>query len=65
MAIKEIKNVENLVIDIFLKNGDRYIGCDITTRPCGENERTVSCWHGNKVLVFPLTEVVQFNLYEN
>ncbi len=61
--IRELKNQEKLVVDIFLKDGRSFLGKDIPPRPTGEFERYVSCFDGEAVAVFPMEQVKEFALY--
>jgi hypothetical protein len=63
MAVRSPKGL-NLVIDVHLKNGEKFIAKDIPMEPFGKYERMVSFWHDDKVVVYPLTDVEKVVLYE-
>lgn len=54
----------DIVIDIMLINGESFLCCDITSRPVGDDTRTISCWHESKVKCFPMSQVAWFAFYE-
>lgn len=52
---------ENIKINVYLKNGDSFIGKDITSNPVGSKERVVSFWLDNDTIrVYPVDEVRYF-----
>ena len=53
----DVEEIESLVIDVYLKDGQEYIGCDITQQFLGENETLLSFWVGNEVIIKPMDEV--------
>lgn len=65
MAIRDPKNHYSLLIDVVLKTGESFIGCDITSKPFGDHEGFVSAWIGDKIRIFPMGDVLYVNLYES
>ena len=47
-------------INVFLKNGEKYLGKDITNQPLGEHEKLVSFWHEGKIRTYPIRQVEYF-----
>jgi hypothetical protein len=64
MAVKDIEDASNMVIDIKLIDGDFHAGCDIPSKFLGDNAAIVSCWIDGKIMVFPIHRVKWFAIYE-
>lgn len=64
MAVRTFTNLNNLRINVRLKNGDIYIGHDIPENPFGDHSNLVSFWLENRVKIFPMSEVSSISLYE-
>ena len=64
MALREFPEASNLVMDVILKDGPNYFGCDIPKKPFGDNERVISIWSDDMILVFPMEEVRCIRLYD-
>ena len=59
--VKLPTNTENISLNVFLKNGEIYVGKDITNQPLGEHDRVVSFWRDeNTVVTYPLEQVERF-----
>lgn len=59
--VKFPSDTENISLNVFLKNGDAYMGKDITNQPLGESERVVSFWSDDTTVVsYPLEQVERF-----
>jgi len=55
--IKTPESMDNLKLNIFLTNGKVFRDKDTTTQPLGDNETSVSFWHNDKLLIYPLEQV--------
>jgi hypothetical protein len=65
MAIREMKNEAYLKMNVVMKDGREFLGCDITLRPFGDSERIVSFWVDGAIRVVPLEDVRQVDLYSD
>lgn len=54
-----------LKINVFLKNGKKYLNKDIPDRPFGEHEKIVCFWHENIIRGYPINDVEYFELCED
>jgi hypothetical protein len=52
----------NLKMSVFTKDGRTFLNRDIPSAPFGENERTVSFWNEDILLIFPLSEIEEVRL---
>jgi len=67
MAVRSVRSLssdDNLVMDVKLKNGEIFKGCDITTSLLGQHEQMVSIWVGDKIRMFPMCDVEFCEMYE-
>lgn len=55
---------QNLVIDVFTKDGESYIARDIPEQPTGRFDRFVCFWQDQKLHMIPMERVHHFHLYE-
>ena len=55
--IKVPESMENLKLNIFLKNGEVFNNKNTTNQPMGECEKVVSFWHDEKLVVYPMAQV--------
>ncbi len=58
--IKNLKNQEVMKINVYLRDGSKFIGKDITNQPMGEHDRIISFWDGNIIKIYPLDLVQRF-----
>lgn len=65
MAVKEVENPNNLKMNVFMKDGREFLGCDLTPKPMGDTERSVGFWHENAIKVVPLRDVLHYEFYED
>ena len=63
--IKDLQNAENLTMNIVLKDGSKFEGKDIPSRPFGDRENFVSFWVGNVVRMYPIADVEYIELVPN
>lgn len=61
--LREVKNRENAKINVDLKDGRKFLGKDIHSKPFGDYERVVSFWDGDALMVFPMDQVKEVALY--
>lgn len=64
MAVREIKNPDSLKMNVFMKDGREFLGCDLTLKPMGETERAVGFWHNDVIKMVPLVDVLHVEFYE-
>ena len=60
--IKEPETLDNLTMNVMLKNGVIFTGMNITGKPFGDNERMVSFWHGDVIRMYPMSDVAYVEL---
>ena len=65
MAIREMKNEAYLKMNVVLKDGREFLGCDVPPKPFGDLERAVSFWVDGAIRVVPLEDVRQVDLYSD
>jgi hypothetical protein len=65
MAIREMQNKGCLKMNVVMKDGREFLGCDIPLRPFGDSERVVSFWVDDAIRVVPLEDVRQVDLYSD
>jgi hypothetical protein len=65
MAIKDIDTGANIKINVVMKNGLEYLGCDIPSRPLSESERAFAFWYENAVRMVPLQDVLWVEYHED
>jgi hypothetical protein len=63
-VIKDIENVENLTMNVVLKDGTKFEGMDMPSRPF-DNERFVSFWVGDAVRMYPIANVDYIEFVSN
>jgi len=49
--------MKHMKINVYLKDGREFLGCDLTDRPMGETERFVSFWQEESIYIVPLGEI--------
>ena len=55
--IREPQSGRNVLISVYLKNGDVFENKDVPTQPAGEHEKVISFWDGDSIVVYPISEV--------
>lgn len=55
--IREPKNLQNMKINVTLKDGNFFRNKDIPPQPFGNHERMVSFWLGDVLRSYPMSEV--------
>jgi len=65
MAIREMKNEAYLKMNVVLKDGREFLGCDVPPKPFGDLERAVLFWVDDAIRVVPLEDVRQVDLYSD
>lgn len=55
--IREPSSMQNLTINVTLKDGTEFHGMDVTSNPFGQHERVVSFWVGDVLRMYPMSEV--------
>ena len=53
---------ETMRLNVFLKNGDRFLGKDTTNLPLGDNECTVCFWEEDILMIFPMEQVERLEM---
>jgi hypothetical protein len=49
--------LENLKLNVYLKDGREFLGCDTGTKPFGETESIVAFWQDERIYMIPMTQV--------
>lgn len=62
MMIKDLTDFENLSMNVMMKDGTKFEGMDIPSRPLGDNEKFVTFWIGDVVRMYPVAEVAYVEL---
>jgi hypothetical protein len=57
MIIDIEENLENLKVNIKLKNGTLFSNHNIPSSPFGEHEKFFSFWINNKIRIYPLKDI--------
>ena len=55
--IKVPENENNLELNVFLKNGKTFLNKDVPNQPMGKNERVVSFWNDDRLMVYPMEQI--------
>ena len=61
MAIKDFDDMSELTIDVYLKNGKKYLDCDIPSGPQSPDS-CIAFWVGEELMVVPLDNVDHYCL---
>lgn len=56
---------EDISINVFLINGEKFINKDIPQTPLGETERVLSFWDDDKLAMYPMSQVSKIELVFN
>jgi hypothetical protein len=51
------EDMENLVMDVFLEDGQVYKGADVTPDPFGQFESLLSFWVDDSIVIKPMSKV--------
>lgn len=62
--IRHFVDTSNLKLNVVMKDGREFSGCDISERPQGQYETVVSFWWGDVLRAVPLNDVFHFEYYE-
>jgi hypothetical protein len=57
------EQLQNLKLNVTLKDGREFLGCDTTPNPMGKYDRVVAIWQNEAVLILPLSEVKEVAMY--
>lgn len=61
--VRSPEHTVNVVISVFLKNGEKWVNMDIPEQPLGDHERTVTFWKDENTLVaYPMDEVKKYEI---
>lgn len=61
--IKDPTNLKNLKLNVFLKDGESYLGKDTTSKPFGDNDRMVGFWQDNAITIIPMDLVKKIEMF--
>lgn len=61
--IKDIKDLNGIKLNVFLKDGTDYLGKDIPSRPFGDNERYVAFWVDGAITLIPMDLVKRIEMF--
>lgn len=64
MPVREIHDVSNLVMDVYLKNNESFKCCDVPPEFLGKHEKLLSFWLGDCLNAYPLEQVEFFVIRE-
>lgn len=64
MATRNPDPNADFVMDVYLKNGQTFIGKDIPVRPMGETENVISFWNDDELYIISMNEVEKVILRE-
>ena len=53
------KEVASMKINVLLKNGQEFLNKDLTEEPITDKERFVGFWDGDKIKVYPTSEIAR------
>jgi hypothetical protein len=56
----EVLESEDIRINVYLRDGSKFIDKKISNQPTGEHERVVSFWNGDILTVYPLDLVQRY-----
>lgn len=60
--LKKFNNEENLLMDVYLKDGGKYLKCDMTTS--AETNGVCKFWNGDVFMIVPWDEIKRVEIYE-
>lgn len=64
MAVKSFKKAHNIKVNIILRDGKEYLGCDVPVDPLPEY-KLIRFWQDNALINIPMDLVKEFALYED
>ena len=68
MAVKtweELQNSDDLKVNVVMKDGREFLGCDVPPKPLGGSERVVAFWNWNGAIrMVPLQDVLHVDIYD-
>lgn len=61
--IKSFNNTDKLKLNVFLKNGDEFLGRDLSTTA---NDNLIAFWDekGTVIISVPISEIAKMELFE-
>lgn len=66
MALRDALSGELIKMDVVMKDGREFIGCDVPPKPQGETELVVGFWLDDNVLrMVPLQDVLHVDYYKS
>lgn len=64
MAVRELKNPEGIKMNVVMKDGREFLGCDSPPTPLCENDGlAVAFWHEGALRIVPLQDVLHVDFY--
>lgn len=63
MAVKELVS-NDLKMNVAMKDGREFLGCDVAPKPQGEAERVVGFWYEGAIRMVPLQDVLHVDFYD-
>jgi hypothetical protein len=64
MAVKKLANSDDLKMNVVMKDGREFLGCDVAPKPQGEAERVVAFWNDGAIRMVPLQDVLHVDFYD-
>ena len=49
--------------NVYLKDGEEYLGKDITSKPMGDNDRFMSFWESGGIVIIPMDLIKRAEIY--
>lgn len=65
MAVRNLDDGETLKMNVVMKDGREFLGCDAAPKPQGEAERVVGFWYENAIRMVPLQDVLYVDFYND
>lgn len=63
MAIKDFPLDRNIKMNVVMKCGEKYLGCDVPSQT--QSDRVIAFFHDNAVRVVPLQDVEYVDFYSD
>ena len=64
MAVREFGSLDDLKMDVVMKDGREFLGCDVAPKPQGEAEMVVAFWNEGAMRMVPLQDVLHVDFYD-
>jgi len=51
-----------ITVNVFLKNGESFLGKDVTSNPFGDNGSVMSFWHNDLIRSYPMADIAYIEI---